>query len=55
MFIYLFIIYNWLTANEITVYNKNSCIDIYHIYTDVNFQLQKLKTKRETIHKIMKS
>ena len=32
MFIYLFIIYNWLTANEITVYNKNSCIDIYNIY-----------------------
>ena len=23
LFIYLFFIYSWLTANEITVYNKN--------------------------------
>ena len=29
LFIYLFFIYSWLTANEITVYNKNSYVYIH--------------------------
>ena len=31
LFIYLFCIHSWLTANEITVYNKNS-----YVYTHAN-------------------
>ena len=37
LFIYLFFICSWLTANEKTVYNKNSYVYIYMLI-DVNFQ-----------------
>ena len=37
LFIYLFFIYSGLTANEITVYNKNSYVYIYiYIYIHAN-------------------
>ena len=42
-FIYLFFIYSWLIANEVTVYNKNSYIYIYiYIYIHTHIYIYKL-------------
>ena len=57
---YLFFIYSWLTANEITVYNKNSYVYIHASWRQLS-NVEKMKNckinmkKRKKMHKIVKS